>query len=192
MQVRLLPGVPGNNMSKNNDQELDFDGQRDGEELLFIFRRHIIAMRKGFYLLLIPFALSSIPPLIWQNNLQLFLLPLVGLGVGLLLFSYHFIMWYFTIYIVTDQRIRQISQHGFFGKDVVELRLSKIQNISYNIPGFTGELFHFGTIVIQTFVGDLVIQKVEHPDKIYNKLQDAVSKAIADPQQQGDYEETTA
>ena len=48
-------------------------------------------------------------------------------------------MWYFTIYIVTDQRIRQVTQHGFFGKDVVELRLSKIQNISYNIPGFSGE-----------------------------------------------------
>lgn len=177
---------------KKDDQELDFDGQRDGEELLFVFRRHVIAMRKGFYLLLIPFALSSIPPLIWQSNLQLFLLPVIGLAVGLILFSYHFIMWYFTVYIVTDQRIRQITQHGFFGKDVVELRLSKIQNISYNIPGFTGELFHFGTIVIQTFVGDLVIQKVEHPDKIYNKLQDAVSQAIAADPQQGDYEETTA
>jgi len=179
-------------MSKKheNDQELDFDGQRDGEELLFVFRRHMIAMRKGFYLLLIPFAVSSIPPLIWQNNLELFILPIIGLAVGLVLFSYHFIMWYFTIYIVTDQRIRQITQKGFFGKDVIELRLSKIQNISYNIPGFTGEIFHFGTVVIQTFVGDLVIHKVEHPDKIYNKLQDAVSLALADPQQ-GDYEETT-
>ena len=172
--------------SQNETQQLDFDGQRDGEELLFVFRRHIIAMRKGFYLLLIPFALSSIPPLIWQTNLSLFILPIVGLGLGLLLFSYHFMMWYFTIYIVTDQRIRQITQRGFFGKDVVELRLSKIQNISYNIPGFTGEIFKFGTIIIQTFVGDLVIHKVEHPDEIYNKLQDAVSTAIG---QQGEYEE---
>lgn len=172
--------------SQNETQQLDFDGQRDGEELLFVFRRHIIAMRKGFYLLLIPFALSSIPPLIWQSSLSLFILPVIGFGIGLLLFSYHFMMWYFTIYIVTDQRIRQISQRGFFGKDVVELRLSKIQNISYNIPGFTGEIFKFGTIIIQTFVGDLVIHKVEHPDEIYNKLQDAVSTAIG---QQGEYEE---
>lgn len=172
--------------SQNEIQQLDFDGQRDGEALLFVFRRHIIAMRKGFYLLLIPFALSSIPALIWQSQLELFILPIVGFGIGLLLFLYHFMMWYFTIYIVTDQRIRQITQHGFFGKDVVELRLSKIQNISYNIPGFTGEIFKFGTIIIQTFVGDLVIHKVEHPDAIYNKLQDAVSTAIG---QQGDYEE---
>ena len=163
-----------------------FEGQRPGEEVLFVFRRHIIAMRKGFYLLLIPFALTSIPPLIWQDNLELFLLPLGGFILGLIMFFYHFMMWYFTIFIVSTERIRQITQHGFFGTDVVELRLSKIQNISYNIPGFTGEIFRFGTIVIQTFVGDLVIRNVEHPEKIYYKLQDAVAQAIG---QQGDYEE---
>jgi uncharacterized membrane protein YdbT with pleckstrin-like domain len=158
-------------------QNFQFDGQRPGEDVLFVFRRHMIAMRKGFYSLLIPFAISSIPPLIWQDKLELFLLPLAGLALGLILFSYHFIIWYFTVYIVTTERIRQVTQRGLFGKDIVELRLSKIQNISYNIPGFFGEMFKFGTIVIQTFVGDLIINKVEHPDEIYNKLQDAVHKA---------------
>jgi uncharacterized membrane protein YdbT with pleckstrin-like domain len=172
-------------MTKHDENQLDFDGQRDDEQLLFVFRRHIIAMRKGFYLLLIPLVITSIPPLIWQSNLELFLLPVGGLLLGLILFSYHFIMWYFTIYIVTDQRIRQVTQKGLFGKDVIELKLSKIQNISYNIPGFTGEVLQYGTIVIQTFVGDLVIHKVEHADKIYNKLQDAVNKAA---REQGEHE----
>ena len=175
-------------MSKHNDDaQLDFEGQRPGEELLFVFRRHIIAMRKGFWLLLIPFALSALPVLIWQDNIALLWSPVIGLGLGLILFFYHWMMWYFTVYIVTNQRIRQVTQRGFFGKDVVELRLSKIQNISYNIPGFTGEIFGFGTIVIQTFVGDLVIRNVEHPDKTYNRLQDAVSDAV---ETQGDHEET--
>jgi hypothetical protein len=160
------------------DAKLDFEGQRPGEELLFVFRRHVIAMRKGFWLLLIPFAISAVPPLIWQDNLELFWIPVGGLALGLLLFFYHFVMWYFTIYIVTTERIRQVTQQGLFGKDVIELRLSKIQNISYNIPGFTGEVLGFGTIVIQTFVGDLVIHNVEHPEQTYNKLQDAVSKVI--------------
>jgi hypothetical protein cdiviTM7_03058 len=154
-----------------------FDGQRDGERLLFVFRRHIIAMRKGFYLLLGSMALGSLPFLIWQDNLNLLWVFMGSFLVGLTLFFYHFLMWFYTYYIVTDQRIRQITQHGFFGKDVIELKLSKIQNISYNIPGFSGEMFKFGTIVIQTFVGDLVIKNVEHPDNIYNKLQDAVELA---------------
>jgi uncharacterized membrane protein YdbT with pleckstrin-like domain len=166
---------------------LDFEGQRPNEKVLFIFRRHIIAMRKGFYLLLIPLVITSIPPLIWQSNLELFFLPLGGLILGIILFLYHYIMWYFTIYLVTNQRIRQVTQRGIFGKDVVELRLSKIQNISYTIPGFSGEVLGFGTIVIQTFVGDLIIRNVEHPEKTYNKLQDAAANAV----EQGDYEEIT-
>ena len=118
---------------KKHTEQLDFEGQRPGEELLFVFRRHIIAMRKGFYLLLIPLVITAIPPLIWQDNLELFLLPVAGLALGLVLFFYHWMMWYFTVYVITNQRLRQVTQKGFFGKDVVELRLSKIQNISYNI-----------------------------------------------------------
>ena len=163
-------------MSKN-EKQLDFDGQREGEELLFVFRRHMIAMRKGFWLLLIPFTVSSLPVFIWPSTLEVYWSPLIGFGIGLLLFLYHFLMWYYTIYIVSDQRLRQVTQHGFFGKDVVELGLSKIQSISYNVPGLSGEMFGFGTIIIQTYVGDLIINKVEHPEKIYNKLQDAVSVA---------------
>ena len=159
-------------------KDRQFEGQREDEELLFVFRRHIIAMRRGFYGLLIPMAIGAVPFLIWQDNLDLFWIFVGGFVLGLLIFSYHFVIWFYTYYIVTDQRIRQITQRGFFGKDVVELRLSKIQNISYNVPGFFGEIFKFGTIVIQTFVGDLVIRNVEHPDKIYNKLQDAVASVV--------------
>ena len=158
-------------MTDTANIEKEFDGQRDGEEVLFVFRRHIIAMRKGFYLLLVPMALGALPFLIWQDNLNLLWVFVGSFAIGLVLFFYHFLMWFFTYYIVTNQRIRQITQRGFFGKDVIELRLAKIQNISYNVPGLSGEVFKFGTIVIQTFVGDLVIKNVEHPDEIYNKLQ---------------------
>lgn len=163
--------------SKNKSQ-VDFIGQHEGEEVLFVFRRHMIAMRKGFYLLLAPFLIASLPILIWEPSIELLLLALGGFGLGILLFLYHLMLWYFTIYIVTNERIRQVTRHGFFGKDVVELRLSKIQNISYNIPGLSGEIFKYGTIVIQTYVGDLVIHNVENPDEIYGKLQSAANKAI--------------
>jgi len=163
---------------KKDKPQLDFVGQREGEELLFVFRRHLVAMRKGFYLLLIPLVITSIPPLIWSSTLELFYLPIAGFALGLIMFFYHMMLWYFTIYIVTDQRIRQVTRRGFFGKDVVELRLSKIHNISYNVPGLSGELFKYGTIIIRTFAGDLVIHNVDHPEEVYNKLQDAVSHAV--------------
>ena len=154
-----------------------FDGQREDEEVVLVFRRHIIAMRKGFYMLFIPFLLASIPFLIIQTDMRLFYLAFVGLGFGMILFAYQWIGWHFTYFILTNQRLRQVQQSGFFGKSVIDLGLSKIQNISYSIPGFSGEVFGFGTIVVQTYVGDLILDKLHHPGEIYNKLQDAVTMA---------------
>lgn len=104
-------------------------------------------------------------------------IALAGFVLGLLLFFYHWMGWYYSIFILTDQRVRQVAQQGMFGKSVIDLDVSKIQNISYNVPGLNGELFGFGTIVIQTFVGDLVLDRLHHPDKVYNTLQDVVKKA---------------
>jgi len=165
-----------------------FDGQHDSEEVLFVFRRHIIALRKGFYGLLIPFALFSLPaifapivpfdlPYSWTDPLLLLGISGVGLAIGVLLFFYHWMGWYFSYCIVTTERLRQINQAGFFGKSAVDLGLTKIQNISYNIEGFTASIFNFGTIVVQTYAGDLVLDKVHKPEIIYNSLQDAAHSA---------------
>ena len=155
----------------------EFEGLHNGEKVLLVFRRHIIAMRKGFYSLLIPMTIGALPFLIWQTNLDLLWIFVGGFVLGLILFIYHFLMWFYTVYVVTNERIRQITQRGFFGRDVVEISLDKVQSISYNIPGFSGEVFKFGTIIMRTYVGDLVIRLVEHPSEIYNKLHDAVHEA---------------
>ena len=155
--------------------ELSFDGQREDEEVVLVFRRHIIALRKGFYSILIPFVLASIPTLINPGELLYLWIALGGLGFGLLLFAYHWVGWYFTIFILTNQRLRQSTQKGLFGKSVIDLPVSKIHNISYTIPGFSGELFGFGTIIVQTYVGDLILDLIHRPNHVYNKLQDVTA-----------------
>ena len=104
-----------------------FEGQREGETVLFIFRRHLIAMRKGFYALAIPFVIASMPFLIFPQTFWLFWVAMGGFALGLLLFFYHWLGWFYSIFIVTDQRIQQTSQTGLFGKTVIDLSLSKIQ-----------------------------------------------------------------
>ena len=160
-------------------KEQIFKGQRGGEEFLFMFRKHIIAMRKGFYLFLGVFAISCLPTffmLTSDNLMNALWVACGGFLVGLMLFLYHFMLWYYSIYIVSNQRIRQITQKGFFGRRMMDLPLSKIQSVNFEIPGFFGDIFHFGTINIFTIVGDLEIKNVEHPEDVYNRLQDAISK----------------
>ena len=97
--------------------------------------------------------------------------------VGIIGAIHSYILWYFSVYIVTNERIRQVAQKGLFRKTVVDLDLDKIQSISMNVPGVFAGIFGYGTIVVQTGVGDLVISKVAHPKKVHNKLQNAERKS---------------
>lgn len=160
----------------------DFEGQYEDEEVVFIIRNHIIKIRKAFYILFICFLLASVPVLVWPGDPSNLLIAFGGLAVGLLIFFYHWIGWYFSVIIVTDQRMRQITQKGFFNKSIIDLNLSKIQNISYNIPGFNASLFKYGTLVIQTYVGDLYLDKVSHPEETYSQLCGALKAFVGTEQ----------
>ncbi len=156
--------------SYNKSMAKDFDGQYEDEEVVFIIKNHIIKIRKAFYILFILFLIASIPVLIWPDNINNLWIAFAGLGFGLLIFFYHWLGWYFSMIIVTNQRMRQITQKGFFNKSIIDLNLSKIQNISYNVPGLSASIFKYGTLVVQTYVGDLYIDKVSNPERNYNDL----------------------
>ena len=153
-----------------------FDGQREGEEVQFVFRRHFLTAKSGVIFLILMIMIGVGLTLLWPNNMMIFETFLALILVGVLGFLYSYMLWYFSIYIVTNQRIRQISQRGLFKKSVVDLGLDRIQSISYGVNGIRAGLMGYGTIVIQTAVGDLVISMVKNSEKIYNDLQNLINE----------------
>ena len=157
-------------------RKMIFDGQREGEEVQFVFRRHFLTAKSGLISLILMIMIGVGLTLLWPNNMMIFETFLALILVGVLGFLYSYMLWYFSIYIVTNQRIRQISQRGLFKKSVVDLGLDKIQSISYGVSGIRAGLMGYGTIVIQTAVGDLVISMVKNSEKIYNDLQNLINE----------------
>lgn len=153
-----------------------FDGQREGEDVKFIFRRHFTTAKAGIIFLVIMTLLGLIPLFLWKGDVRMLWIFLGFVFMGVLGFLYSYMMWYFSVYIVTNQRIRQVAQKGLFKKSVVDLGLDKIQSISYGITSVIGGMIGYGTILIQTGVGDLVISAVGKPAEIYEKLQNIVSE----------------
>ena len=158
--------------------KLVFDGQREGEEVKFIFRRHFTTAKAGIIFLIVLIILGIIPFFLWKGDARMFWLFVGFVLIGFIGFLYSYMMWYFSVYIVTNQRIRQITQKGLFKKTVVDLGLDKIQSISYGITSVIGGIIGYGTILIQTGVGDLVISAVGKPAEIYEKLQQTVSENV--------------
>jgi len=148
----------------------EFADQFDDEEVLFVFRKHPIVMRRGLIFGLLAILLGSMA-VFWQPTYTMFLLG-VGAGavVGALLMLPSWITWYFSVFIVTDKRLIQVTQKGFFHKSVIDMGLNQIQMVNYQVSGLQETLLGFGTIMMQTFVGDLVIHEIAHPAKIQKKL----------------------
>ncbi len=154
-----------------------FPGQRKGEEVELIFRRHMMTAWRGLVWLVFWGVVGIIPMLLWRDNQDMFYVWLGSLGVGVIGLLYVYMLWHFSYYLVTNQRVRQVRQKGLFRKTVVDLGLDKIQSISYEVPGILGGMFGYGTLLLQTQVGNMRISMVRKPEKIYNVLQDLVEKA---------------
>ncbi|MBP9738488.1 hypothetical protein KBD20_02245 [Candidatus Saccharibacteria bacterium] len=149
-----------------------FSGQFEGEEILLVFRRHPIVMRKGFYWVGAGVILGALVGVYTTRNIttmsdffvQFFSPVGLGLVLGLLGFFYYWIGWYYSVCIVTDQRFVNIRQTGIFRqRSVNDINLPRILSVNYEVRGFFETVLGFGTIIIQTLVGDFVIKNVPKP-----------------------------
>lgn len=160
------------NEQKPVQPEKCFEDQFDDEEVMLVFRKHPIVMRKGLVFGLLGPLIGILPSAVDPN---------LGFGVffggfaagcllGLLIFAPSWIGWHFSVFIMTDQRFIQITQKGLWHRAVADLRLAQIQSINYEIKGLQETLLGFGTIKMQTYVGDMVIHDVHHPAKVQKEI----------------------
>lgn len=157
-----------------------FDGQFDDEEVMYVFRRHPVVMRKGLIFgslgllagplitLIMTYTNSENPP-----TMNFFYLSVLGsLALSAILFFPFWMGWYFSMFIVTNQRFIQISQRGFFHRNVSDIGLNLIQSINYEIDGVEATFLGYGTIIMQTYVGDVHMHHMHHPAKVQRTIVD--------------------
>ena len=154
--------------------ESDFEGQREGEKVIMVFRRHILTTQRGWWFFIAVSLLGFVPVLIWNDVDQMIFVWMAFVLLGLLGWVYVYVLWYFSVYIVTNQRLRQVRQKSLFKRSVVDLSLQKIESVSCDVSGLRATMFGYGTLLVQTVAGDLVMSYVSCPEKVYNELQNAI------------------
>ncbi len=163
--------------SKIKPKKKHYKEQFDDEKVLLVFRKHPVVMRKGLifgmlglligplYTLVLTFVRPNNPPTIGFFFISL----LAGAAIGAFIMFPYWVRWYFSVYIMTDKRFIQETR-SMLQINVVDLGLEQIQMINYQISGLQETLLGFGTIIVQTYVGDLVIRDVHHPARIQKKM----------------------
>jgi hypothetical protein len=155
-----------------------FEGQFDDEDVVYVFRRHALVMRRGLVISMLSWLVGPIVILVLTyarpNNppsmTAFFLSLLGGIMFGLLLLLPSWVSWYFSVFIVTTQRFVQVTQRGFFHSSFADMNLKQIQQVNYDIAGFQQTLLGFGTMTLRTYMGELVIHDISHPAKVQRRL----------------------
>ena len=162
-----------------------FKGQRPGETTVLVTRKHwfalFIPMLFIFLLALLPFIIYSfVSSAQWYSavaSLYWFLGALYFLILWNLAF-YNIIIYFLNTVIVTNQRIIQNEQKGFFLHNVDELGLDNIEDISIKIFGPLATFLNFGDIEIQTAGAQnkFYLPQLPNPKKIKQIITDLETK----------------
>jgi hypothetical protein len=146
-----------------------FKEQFDDEEVQLVFRKHPVVMRKGLILASFALLVGVLPALVKPVYTVFFGGLLGGLLLAMALMFPYWVKWYFSVYIMTSHRFIQQTR-SMLQVNVVDISLEQIQMINYQIVGLEETMLGFGTIIVQTYAGDLVIHDVHHPAKVQKKM----------------------
>src|SRR3989344_2703189 len=157
-----------------------FEGEKTYENVIVLLRRHWIVLISKLVLL---FIVGIAPIVAWfffpHNNVFYF-----ASGVFYLIFWYvvfYIITRYLLdIWIVTDHRIIDSEQHGFFNHSTAEIHLSKIQDISVVIRGVIPTFFDYGTLEVQSAgaTEKFFFKQIPHPNQIRELIMQAHNRFI--------------
>lgn len=139
----------------------------------------------AFSPLLIPRLLAISPPMISYADRIDFTAPLMraGFGIWLLLIWTSawgtFTRYFLNVWILTNERIVTIKQHGFFRREVASLLLPRVQDVTTNVHGIIPSLLGIGNIKVQSAGAEVefTIRGIPSPEEMRELILEHVSAA---------------
>lgn len=157
-------------------KNVSFENQEEEEKLLLLLRRHWITnvpwILIAIMLIFVPFFYPLFP---FLNFLPPHYLPIVIVGWYLLIVAFifeSFLLWFYNIYIVTDERIIDVDFYHVLYKVISDAKIDKIQDISYDQKGIVQAFFNYGNILIQTAAErtQFVFEAIPNPDEVVSVI----------------------
>lgn len=158
--------------------------RRPGEEIILLLRRHWKILFEYFFLFVVQifipliFFFVGVKFLEWTPQTNTPLTAVLILGASLyylyiwLFFFHHWIDYYLDLWIVTNERIFNIEQHGLFSRIVSELSIENLQDVTSEIKGKLNTLFDVGEVHIQSAGEEkrFVFEEIPHPQQVASEI----------------------
>lgn len=153
-----------------------FDNQEQSETVLMVLRQHPFTQVKrlsiGIIMALLPFFVSSVGLFNFLPGSYQMAIVIMWWVMTFGYFFSVFLTWFFSVYIITDERIIDVDFLSLIYKDVSSAKLDKIEDISAVTGGAVQSMFDYGTVSIQTAGSKIQLdfENVPHPAKVTKLL----------------------
>lgn len=161
-----------------------FEGQEKEEEVVLLLRQHpfvilipfIIYVLVGLVPIVVFFAFHTYIADSIFFLLFLFLSSLFYLILWLLMF-YTLTMYTLNTVILTDKRLIDRDQHGFFDRSVSELHIYRVQDVAIYTKGAIKTFLHYGDVIVQTAASEerFKFHNVPAPEEVKNTIMRVVA-----------------
>ncbi|MBI5037085.1 MAG: PH domain-containing protein [Candidatus Kerfeldbacteria bacterium] len=96
----------------------------------------------------------------------------VTLCIGVFLGARIGYVYTFNVFVITEDRIIDLDQRGFFDRTVSETTYEKIQDVSIRIKGIAQTVFHYGSVIIQTAgnQANIELHGVKNPELVQQSI----------------------
>ncbi len=162
------------------------------EKIVKVLRRDLFILFKKVVcfciLLLMPLTFFGIMlqmyPNLLSGQISLPIVILLGSAYYLsmwLFFFFSFIDYYLDVWIITNERIIDVQQKGFFSRVIAEQRLYRIQDVASEVHGFFPTVLKYGEVHIQTAGARqrFLFHQIPHPENIRNTIIKLAEKSKA-------------
>jgi len=159
-----------------------FPTEEQGEKIVLLLRAHPVTLLPATFFVFVLFFLGFLSIVLFGIvgiNLSAFLpmreIALIYFAYYLSLFGYaifRFSLWYFNIYLVTNERIIDFDFYRFLYREISDTPLSKIQDVSSKTSGPIQTFFNFGYVYTQTAAETprFVFENVPNPDRVAKEI----------------------
>ena len=131
-----------------------FEAQDNDEEIIILGRKHFITNLKWMMLsclaFFVPVFWGEFPMVKALDANTYFALSLVWYSALLFYVIQSFILWFYNIYIVTNERVVDVDFFGLLYKNINVTELTNVQDVNYSQRGIFCSFFNYGDVVIQT------------------------------------------
>lgn len=131
-----------------------FDSQHVNEVVVLLLRQHPVTQVRwiliALALILFPLIFTFIPFFDFMPP-RYQVAGLIGwylLVTGFILNS--FLIWFFSVYIITDERVIDVDFHNLLHKDVSSAKINNVEDVTSVVGGTLRSIFNYGTVIIQT------------------------------------------